>query len=211
LSPLVAACHVGGIGRQTPPVEPMYLNKKLPLEYRLPPEYWKELRRICRTLDVDLIEFEAGQSQKFYYRNEFTDNQTNTKEKEMPRGKQNSTDKKRANGKTASKTVKWVNVRLDDTDGVAIEQYGDSRDNLLLDLAEISVRGGDFGVKWTDDGETVMAYCIVDDAAVENQRVGLSGYASNATDAITSLLYKLHIKLDGLPTAGSATSKPKYS
>jgi len=55
-----------------------------------------------------------------------------------------------------------------------------------------------------------MAYCIVDDAEVADQRVGISGYASNATDAITSLLYKLHIKLDGLPTAGSNTSKPKY-
>jgi len=210
LLPLVASCHVGEVGRLTPSPDPMHLNKQLPLEYRLPPEHWGKLRRICRTLDVDLIEFEAGQSQKFYYRNELTDNQIYIKEEEMPRGKTKSPGEAKSRSKPPAKTVKWINVRLEDTDGLAIEQYGESRDNLLLDFAEISVRGGDFGVKWTDDGETVMAYCIVDDAEVENQRVGLSGYASNATDAMLALLFKLHIKLDGLPTAGSATSKPKY-
>jgi len=128
----------------------------------------------------------------------------------MPRGKSKNTDKPGTSRKTPAKTVKWINVKLEATDEPAIEQYGLSRDNLLLDFAEISVRGGDFGVKWTDDGETVMAYVIVDDAEIENQRVGISGYASNATDAMLSVVFKLHIKLDGLPTAGNAADKPKF-
>lgn len=175
-----------------------------------PPGRWRAVIRLRVRIEGQLIGFCLGQQHNIYFPSDFANKQSNINEDEMPRAKTNKNPKtgqsvKRGAGKTA-----WVNVKLDDTDVLEIERMLNARLEVFNDFAAIQVAGGDIGVKWVDDGQSVMAYCIVDDVEVDNQRCGLSAYATDAFEAIACLCYKYYHKLGSSVTAGDTASKPRF-
>lgn len=115
----------------------------------------------------------------------------------MPRKKGTNNEKPGSNKRNSSPPPAWINIQLTDDDQATIIEQAISDNELAADLLSLCLSGYSIGVKPAPSGEGWMAYftgTAIDDDA---QTVGIAGYASTPFDAIASVLYKFHVKLDG--------------
>jgi len=179
-------------------------------EYQLSPDLWGQLVYVRACLELELVKFELHQVDRLYFPQDFANSRYYKEGDIMPRAKKDTKGNEKKYVAKRTGNTKWVNVKLDDVDLVEIERGLSSRLEIFNDFAALQTAGGDIGVKWVDDGQSVMAYAIVDDAAIESQRCGLSAYAGDAFDAIAALCYKYYHKLGGSVTAGDEANKPRF-
>lgn len=114
----------------------------------------------------------------------------------MARTKRNTNTQTTAPKTRKSSATKWINVNLDDGDVAAIEEMFPDEHTTAAWFLELCSQAEHVYVRYDDDKESASAGMIGRDYDGDGQTYGLSGWSSDTYNAIRSLLYKWHVKLE---------------
>lgn len=128
----------------------------------------------------------------------------------MPRAKKDTANAKSAGNKSYKSNVSWINISLTDSDADNITGVSYDADNVASQLVGLCLEGYSIGVKPTADADGWMAYLTGIAADNDAVTVGVAGYSDTPIDAIISLLYKFHDKLDGVLNAPASSVTRKF-
>lgn len=159
---------------------------------------------------VELRDLQNGSLKSFHSGTHFEWLDRHIKENIMPRGKTKNNENASPTPKRPTGNCKWINVRLSDEDILDLSERQFAAEDLLGWMLELSRGGADVGVKWADEGQSRMAYCIVPDSESGKVLLGISAYGADAFDALCALVYKIDIKLERIFTAPDDAAKPRF-
>lgn len=116
------------------------------------------------------------------------------------RGEKKNDTTGRRNGKPADvrrDDVRWVNIRLDPTDQESLAASTADLSDLAALVCDVVGRGGQFGLKPMDGGNSFMAYFIGKPPQSNGTLCGISAYSDDPTSALLCLCYKFADKCAG--------------
>ena len=120
----------------------------------------------------------------------------------MPNPKKDKKNAYGSNGSSSgSKTIgsgfKWVNIELDDSSVLELEQSEATLEYLSACLCGLADNGLGFKVAPSSDGKSICATLYKSDTGSGGISYGLSAFAGNVRDAELALLYKYEVSLEG--------------
>lgn len=197
-------------GRPSPHLtNPMFYDNLMFYD-AFPRDWTAYVIRAVDTLRTEFNDLASGKLNSFHSRSHFDWLDSHIKDSIMPRGKKRSDDSTSATPKRPSGNCSWINVRLEDTDVLELSEREPNPDDLLGWIIEMSRLGADVGIKWADEGQSRMAYCIVPDTDTGKTLVGVSAYGADAWDALVALVYKIDIKLERHFVGRNDVEKPRF-
>lgn len=109
-----------------------------------------------------------------------------------------------------SSTARWINAPLSDEHVAAIEGAEVTLEDIGARLLNMAILGWDITIKRDDKTDGYSCFGFADDPHSDDGRVGLSGWASNPTDAALVFVYKYFDVLGGLIPIGEGTGKRRF-
>lgn len=120
----------------------------------------------------------------------------------MPRkkGSTNATERNsrfNSSGTVERNELKWLNIKLEPDDIVALEQSDATFEYLAASVVGLGNDGIGISIKTLDQGETHCVTLIGSDGTSDSLSFGISSFAGNLRDALLVALYKFDEKLGG--------------
>lgn len=107
-------------------------------------------------------------------------------------------------------TSRWLNVPLSDEHVAFIEGAKVTLEDIGARLLLMCSEGWDITIKRDDKSGGFSCFGFTDNPSVPNDRVGLSGWADNPTDAAFVFVYKYRDVLESVIPVGTDSTKRRF-
>lgn len=129
----------------------------------------------------------------------------------MPRkGKQNEQAADNIKPNIRSGVARWINVPLTDDTLAALEASEYTLEDVGARLLSMASTGWDITIKRDDKSNGFSCFGFCDDPNNNTDRVGLSGWGSNAPDAALVFVFKYFDELGGVIPVGVPTTQRRF-